>query len=106
MTNVNINTQTGNLNEDEASTTTTLVPLTGPNGVIGMQRHVVVTFNGSANQMLLYYEGTQVAQNLAADNMLELLQEDYALLGASLSAGGLYYAFNCALVPITAAILR
>lgn len=84
ISNVNINTQTGNLNEDEASASPAAVPLTGPGGVLGVERHVVVTFNGSANQMLLYYEGNLAAQNLNTDNMLELLQESYALLGASL----------------------
>jgi hypothetical protein len=72
------------LNEQEADVNESTVPLTGPNGLTGFERHLVLTYNGSANEMRVYYEGNQVGQHLSATHMLENLQEDFALLGASL----------------------
>src|SRR3989304_931073 len=77
ISNVDLNTQSGFNNEQNISTATP--------APIGVQRHVVGVFNGTNDQMRIYVDGAQVAQNsVPVTHMLSLLQNDFFLLGGSL----------------------
>jgi hypothetical protein len=76
ISNVDINTQSGFQGEQTANTNTNLVN--------GAETHLVGVFNGDANVMQLYVNGALVGTNNNATFQLELLQTDFALLGAAL----------------------
>jgi len=80
ISNVNLNTQSGFDGEQWADTILLPTPL-------NTERHIVAAFDGENDVMRLYLDGALVGENTAVTNILELLQDDYALLGASLYDG-------------------
>jgi hypothetical protein len=80
LSNVDLNTQPGFQGEQFASTVLLPTPL-------DTERHIVGTFDGDNGVMRLYLDGALVGENTTVTNMLELLQDDFALLGASLYDG-------------------
>jgi len=77
LSNVDLNTQSGFNNEQSISAANP--------APVGAERHVVGVFDGASDQMRIYVNGIQVAQNAApVTHMLSLLQTDAAFLGAAL----------------------